>query len=50
MVIQAYRFVLDPTPQQETLLRSHCGAQRYAYNWGLALIKANLDQREAERS
>jgi hypothetical protein len=31
-------------------LRSHCGGQRFAYNWGLALVRANLAQREAERS
>jgi transposase len=49
-VIQAYRFALDPTPAQEQALRSHCGAQRFAYNWGLARITANLAQREAERS
>ena len=49
-VIQAYRFALDPTPAQEQALRSHCGAQRFAYNWGLARITANLAQRAAERS
>ncbi|MCS7476428.1 IS607 family element RNA-guided endonuclease TnpB [Umezawaea endophytica] len=47
-VIQAYRFALAPTPEQDDLLRSHCGAQRYAYNWGLALAKAVMDQRQAE--
>ncbi|WP_242642082.1 helix-turn-helix domain-containing protein [Lentzea alba] len=49
-VLQAYRFALDPTPQQQADLRSHCGGQRYAYNWGLARIKANLDQRAAEKT
>jgi putative transposase len=49
-VIQAYRFALDPTEAQEQALRSHCGAQRFAYNWGLSRVKANLAQREAERS
>ena len=49
-VLQAYRFALDPSPLQEDQLRSHCGAQRFAYNWGLRLVKANLDQRAAERS
>ncbi|HEY3611122.1 MAG TPA: IS607 family element RNA-guided endonuclease TnpB, partial [Pseudonocardiaceae bacterium] len=49
-MIQAYRFALDPSPEQDGVLRSHCGAQRYAFNWGLALVKANLGQREAERS
>jgi transposase len=50
IVVQAYRFALDPTPRQEADLRRHCGAARVAFNWGLALIKANLDQRHAERS
>ena len=49
-VIQAYRFALDATPVEEAALRSHCGAQRFAFNWGLARVKANLGQREAERS
>jgi putative transposase len=35
---------------QESALRSHCGGQRFAYNWGLGQVKANLDQRSAERS
>jgi putative transposase len=48
--LQAYRFALDPAPAQERGLRSHCGAARYAFNWGLARVKANLGQREAERS
>jgi putative transposase len=49
-VIQAYRFALDPTPHQVRGLLRHAGAARLAYNWGLARIKANLDQRAAERS
>ena len=35
-VVQAYRFALDPTPAQERALRSHAGAARFAWNWGLA--------------
>ena len=46
-VIQAYRFALDPTPRQQGQLASHCGAARYAYNWGLKLVKNQLDQRRA---
>jgi putative transposase len=34
--VQAYRYALDPTPRQEQRLRSHAGAHRYAWNWGLA--------------
>lgn len=49
-VLQAYRFALDPNPGQESALRSHCGSQRFAFNWGLGKIKANLSQREAEAS
>jgi putative transposase len=46
-VIQAYRFALDPTPRQRRALASHCGAARYAYNWGLQLVETRLQQRRA---
>jgi putative transposase len=36
MVTRAYRFALDPTPAQQRALRSHAGAARFAWNWGLA--------------
>ena len=49
-VAQAYRFALDPTPAQVSMLESHCGAARFAFNDMLAVVKANLDQRSAERS
>ncbi|MET8212804.1 helix-turn-helix domain-containing protein, partial [Streptomyces sp. NPDC005373] len=48
--MQAYRFALDPTPRQVGALLRHAGAARVAFNWGLAVVKANLGQREAERS
>lgn len=50
MTLLAARFALDPTPGQVRALRSHAGAARVAFNWGLARVKANLSQREAERS
>jgi putative transposase len=50
MTLQAYRFALDPTPAQERALRSHCGAARFAFNWGLRRVRANIGQREAEKS
>ncbi|GGU70224.1 IS607 family element RNA-guided endonuclease TnpB [Lentzea flava] len=50
IVHQAYRFALDPTPAQARALSTHCGAARFAFNWGLALVKAVMDQREAEKS
>ncbi|SEH57940.1 putative transposase [Mycolicibacterium rutilum] len=46
--IRSYRYALAPSRLQEDQLRSHCGAQRFAYNWGLAQVKANLEQRSAE--
>ncbi len=49
-VAQAYRFALDPTPAQVSALESHCGAARFAFNHMLGVVKANLDQRCAERS
>ena len=49
-VIQAYRFALDPTPRQQRALASHCGAARFAYNWGLELVKTRLDQRQTDSS
>jgi len=50
MTLLAYRYALAPTPRQERELRSHAGAARVAFNWGLARVKANLSQREAEKS
>jgi putative transposase len=47
-VTQAYRFALDPTPRQRRALASHCGAARVAYNWGLALVKMRLDERQSD--
>jgi hypothetical protein len=49
-VIRAFLFALDPTDAQAEAFRSHCGAQRFAYNWGLALVRANVEQRAAERT
>jgi transposase len=50
MTLVAYRFALDTTPAQARALRSNAGAARVAFNWGLARVRANLGQREAERS
>ena len=50
MGMRGYQFALDPTPAQAQALDSHAGAARFAYNTMLAAVKANLDQRRAERS
>lgn len=49
-MIRAYLFALDPTDAQEQAFRSHCGAQRVAYNWCLARVRANWAQRAAEQT
>ena len=49
-MIRAYLFALDPTEQQEQQFRSHCGAQRYAYNFGVELAGKIRAQRAAEYS
>jgi putative transposase len=47
LVCQAYRFALAPTPSQERKLASHAGAARFAYNFGLRLVRERLDRRGA---
>jgi putative transposase len=47
IVHQAYRFALDPTRRQQRALASHVGGARFAYNWGLDLVKRRLDERAA---
>ena len=42
-VNQAFRYELDPTKQQRSLLGQSVGTARYAYNWGLTLCKSLLD-------
>ena len=42
MTVLAYRFALDPTPAQGRALRSHAGAARVAFNWGLGQIELGL--------
>ncbi len=44
-VLQAYRYAVDPSPAEEHALHSHVGARRFAFNWGLALVKGRLDAR-----
>ena len=45
-----FRFTLDPNREQHRRLLAHAGAARLAYNHQLERVKANLDQRDAERS
>jgi len=50
VTLLACRFALDPAPAQQRGMRSHPGAARVAFTWGLAQVKANLCQREAVKS
>ena len=46
-----WRFEVETTsPQQRSLIQQHFGARRFAYNWALATVKANLDARAADPS
>lgn len=47
-VRHAYRFALDPTALQRRALSSHCGAARFAFNWGLEQVKMAMALRELE--
>lgn len=47
-VHQAYRFSLDPTVAQRRALAGHCGAARFAFNWGLEQVRAATALREFE--
>jgi putative transposase len=47
--MQAFRFELDPPDRTRSALASHCGAARFAYNWGLALVHSRLSQRDRIR-
>ncbi|MEJ7845429.1 MAG: helix-turn-helix domain-containing protein, partial [Acidimicrobiales bacterium] len=44
-VAQAYRFELNPNDVTAGGIASHVGADRFAFNWGLALVKARLGER-----
>ena len=49
LVLQAFRFELDPNNAVRSRFASHCGASRFAYNWGLALVKDRLAQQSRIR-
>ncbi len=49
IVHQAYRFALDPTASQRRALHSHCGAARFAFNWGLRQVERSLQAQHWER-
>ncbi len=48
-ITQAYRFALDPTPEQKSLLFSHLGGSRFAYNSLLRLVTDNWAENRARK-
>ncbi len=48
-ITQAYRYAIDPTPEQANLLRSHIGGSRFAYNALLSLVKDNWDENRSRK-
>jgi putative transposase len=48
-VARGFRFEVEPTrPEQPAWIGQHFGARRFAYNWALEQVKANLDARTAD--
>ena len=43
IVFQAYRYELDPSNAVVSVLASHAGAARFAFNWGLAEVESRLE-------
>jgi putative transposase len=46
---RAYTYALDPTSEQVSMLRSHVGGSRFAYNAMLGLVKENWDENRAKK-
>lgn len=46
--LTTFKFALDLTPSQERECLRYAGAARKAFNWGLVLVKSQLDQRRLE--
>ena len=46
---RAYAYAIDPTPKQVSMLRSHVGGSRFAYNTMLGLVKDNWDENRAKK-
>jgi len=48
-VARGWQFEVEPTtPAQVPVITRQFGARRFAYNWALAQVKANLDARAAD--
>ena len=45
-VNQAFRFELEPNSAQRQAILQHIGAARFAFNWGLEVVKKALEKKE----
>ena len=41
--LQAFQFALDPTPEQWQAIRRQWGGRRYAFNWTVRTMKADME-------
>jgi putative transposase len=41
---------IDPSPAQERVLRSYCGAGRFSYNWVIGEVTSNMSARADKRA
>jgi len=50
-IARGWRFEVETTtPWQRSLIQQHFGARRFAYNWALAKVRANLNARMVDPS
>lgn len=47
--MKAFKVELKPNNRQVTAMRQHCGAARWAYNWGLERIKEAAANGETQK-
>ncbi|WP_396908369.1 IS607 family element RNA-guided endonuclease TnpB [Mycolicibacterium sp.] len=47
LTVQAFKFTLDPTEDQARALARHFGARRKAYNWTVAILRADIEAWQA---
>jgi hypothetical protein len=50
MTVQAFQFALDLTPEQAACMRRQFGGRRYAYNWAVRTMKADIAAYHADRT
>jgi putative transposase len=48
-IVRGFRLEVEPTtPEQTGRIAQSFGGRRFAYNWALAQVKANLEARAAD--